>query len=197
MRRLLVLVATLVWLLAGCAPATRVILLPDGPDAKPTAVVVSTDRGSQTIDKPYQSATVNAQGQVDSEQLRARDVRQRYPQLLAAQPPVSRSFTLYFKPGTSELADESAAQLATVLEQATVRDGGEVVITGHTDRVGTVESNDALSLRRAAAIRELVVKRGFDPTRVYAIGRGEREPVVPTADEVDEPKNRRAEIVVR
>ena len=70
-------------------------------------------------------------------------------------------------------------------------------IIGHTDRVGSVESNDTLSLQRAQAVRQLVIDRGFDPNRVEAVGRGEREPVVQTADEVEEPKNRRAEIVVR
>ena len=72
-----------------------------------------------------------------------------------------------------------------------------MVCIGHTDRVGTVESNDALSLQRAQAVRQLVIGRGFDAARVDAVGRGEREPVVPTADEVDGPKTRRAEIVVR
>ncbi|HPR43628.1 MAG TPA: OmpA family protein, partial [Ottowia sp.] len=53
------------------------------------------------------------------------------------------------------------------------------------------------SLKRAQAVRQLVIDRGFDADRVVAAGRGEREPVVPTADEVDEPKNRRVEIEVR
>ena len=74
---------------------------------------------------------------------------------------------------------------------------GEIVVVGHTDRVGTVESNDALSLQRAQAVRQLFIDRGFDPARVDAVGRGEREPLVPTDDELDEPRNRRTEIVVR
>ena len=89
------------------------------------------------------------------------------------------------------------AALADVLARATERPGGEVIIIGHTDRVGSVESNDTLSLQRAQAVRQLVIDRGFDPNRVEAVGRGEREPAVQTADEVEEPKNRRAEIVVR
>ncbi len=68
---------------------------------------------------------------------------------------------------------------------------------GHTDRVGTLEANDALSLRRAEAVRALIIERGFEAARVRAVGRGERQPLVATDDEVDEPRNRRVEIVVR
>ena len=70
-------------------------------------------------------------------------------------------------------------------------------MVGHTDRQGTVEANDALSLRRAQAIADLLVAQGFAPELISARGRGEREPLVPTADEVVEPRNRRAEVIVR
>ena len=46
-------------------------------------------------------------------------------------------------------------------------------------------------------MRELLVQRGFAPERIEAIGRGEREPVVPTEANVNEPRNRRAEIIIR
>jgi outer membrane protein OmpA-like peptidoglycan-associated protein len=57
--------------------------------------------------------------------------------------------------------------------------------------------NDALSMRRAQGISQLLVGRGFPADHIEAMGRGEREPAVPTADEVDEPRNRRVVIVVR
>ena len=77
------------------------------------------------------------------------------------------------------------------------RSGGEIVVVGHTDRQGAADANDALSLRRANAIRDLLIGKGFRPELVEAVGRGEREPVVPTDDDVPEPRNRRAEIFVR
>lgn len=182
--------------LAGCAPATRVILLPQ-PGGAPSAVEVRSERSSARLATPYQMADVARNGNVQIEQTTATAVQKRHGQLLAAQPGLIQRFTLYFMPGGSELTQESQAILAEVLALAAARPGGEVVIIGHTDRVGTVESNDALSLQRARAVRELVIGRGFPAARVDAVGRGEREPVVPTADEVDEPKNRRAEVVVR
>ena len=71
------------------------------------------------------------------------------------------------------------------------------MVAGHTDRQGSLEANDALSLQRAQAVRALLIERGFQVELIEAVGRGERDPVVPTEDEVVEPRNRRAEIEVR
>jgi outer membrane protein OmpA-like peptidoglycan-associated protein len=70
-------------------------------------------------------------------------------------------------------------------------------VIGHTDRVGADDANDALSLQRAQTMREAMLGLGIPPARIRAAGRGEREPLVPTADGVEEPRNRRVEINVR
>jgi outer membrane protein OmpA-like peptidoglycan-associated protein len=54
-----------------------------------------------------------------------------------------------------------------------------------------------LSLRRAERCRDELIKLGIPKVRISVAGRGEREPEVPTADEVAEPRNRRVEISVR
>ena len=190
------LLAPLLLTLAACAPATRVVLLPQ--EGVPTAAVtVQARQGQVVLAQPYAVAEVASSGSVDTAQTDAQQVEKRYGQLLSVQPAAEQRFTLLFMPGGAQLTPESSAELADVLARATERPGGEVIIIGHTDRVGSVESNDTLSLQRAQAVRQLVIDRGFDPNRVEAVGRGEREPVVQTADEVEEPKNRRAEIVVR
>ena len=195
-RRLIALLAPALLSLAACAPATRVVLLPQ--EGLPTAAVtVQARQGQVVLDQPYAVAEVASSGSVATAQTDAQQVEKRYGQLLSVQPAAEQRFTLLFMPGGAQLTPESSAELADVLARATERPGGEVIIIGHTDRVGSVESNDTLSLQRAQAVRQLVIDRGFDPNRVEAVGRGEREPVVQTADEVEEPKNRRAEIVVR
>ena len=195
-RRLIALLAPALLALAACAPATRVVLLPQ--EGVPTAAVeVQSRQGQVTLAQPYAVAEVAPSGSVATAQTDAQQVEKRYGQLLSVQPAAEQRFTLLFMPGGAQLTPESSAELADVLARATERPGGEVIIIGHTDRVGSVESNDTLSLQRAQAVRQLVIDRGFDPNRVEAVGRGEREPVVQTADEVEEPKNRRAEIVVR
>jgi OOP family OmpA-OmpF porin len=183
-------------LLTACAPVARVILLPQ-PDAQTSAVVVSTPRGEVVLDAPYEVAEVSRLGWVDSDTTTAEEVRAKHPRLLAIGPMAPDRFVLEFEAGTTELAPAELDRLESLIERARARPGGEIVVTGHTDRQGTVQANDKLSLERALALRALFIARGFPPERIEAVGRGEREPLVPTADEVPEPRNRRAEIVVR
>ena len=180
--------------LAGCAPASRIVLL---PQADATAIEVRTPNRTQVLTQPYQVAAVSARGEFSVGTTTPEKVREQFPRLLALQPATAQRYLLYFEPGGSQLTPESEARLAEVLAGASARPGGEIIVTGHTDRVGTLESNDALSLQRAAAIRAVLLQRGFDPALVDAVGRGEREPLVPTDDEVAEPRNRRAEVLVR
>jgi OmpA-OmpF porin, OOP family len=71
------------------------------------------------------------------------------------------------------------------------------VVVGHTDRQGSLEYNDGLSLRRAERVRAQLVRIGIAGERIGVAGRGERAPLVPTEDGVAEPRNRRVEIIVR
>ena len=201
----------------GCAPATRVVLLPQA-DKSASAVIVEA-RGEQAkLDHPHEEARVftgkdelgypyrpyelarapsQQQQEVRIQQSTAENVERRYGELIAAAPPPAQRYTLYFELGSTQFTPESEAQVDSILQDAMQRPGGEIIITGHTDSVGDMGANDALSLRRANAIREIFIARGFDPQRVDAAGRGEREPLYPTADGVSEPRNRRAEIIVR
>ena len=182
--------------IAGCAPATRVVLLPQA-DSSASAVIVETKGRQAVLDQPHKEARVFSADNVSTRQSDSKAVERRYGKLLAAAPPPVLRHTLHFNIGTAQLTDESLKKLQDVLEEAMQRPGGEIVITGHTDALGDLRTNDALSLRRALAIREMFIARGFDPQRVDAAGRGEREPLHPTADGVSEPRNRRAEIIVR
>ena len=183
-------------LCAGCAaPPTRVILLPQ--DRGTGAVEVSTPTTSQRLDRGYAEAEVQGSSAIALEQLSAQQVKERFGALLAVQPAPARDFTLYFEAGGVDLTPQSQAELKTVLERARARPGGEIIVIGHTDRVGSVEDNDRLSLQRARAIREKIIADGFDPNRITAAGRGEREPATATPDEVAEPRNRRTEVIVR
>lgn len=183
--------------LAGCAgPVDRVILLPED-GGRPSAVEVRRGEEALRLDQPYQAATVDRSGQLVPAQSSAEEVRERYPKLIALRPQPPLKYTLSFLTGTSDLTPESERLLPEVLRAAAARAGGEILVIGHTDTVGDAAANDRLSLQRAQAIRERLLREGFDPERIVAIGRGEREPAVATGDEVNEPRNRRAELIVR
>jgi len=185
-------------MLSACAPATlqRVVLLPETP-ARSTAVEVRSGEQALLLDSPYQVAVLRTDLQLVTETTTAEAVAKAYPRLIETSVPDSIRFVLNFEPGSSQLTPASQAQLPAVIAQARQRSGGEIIVVGHTDRQGADDANDRLSLVRAQAIRDLLVQQGFDPQLIEAVGRGEREPLVPTEDEVVEPRNRRAEIIVR
>jgi outer membrane protein OmpA-like peptidoglycan-associated protein len=71
------------------------------------------------------------------------------------------------------------------------------MVIGHTDSVGGITGNDKLSLARAERMREMMIGMGIPAERIQAAGRGKRELLVPTEDNVSEARNRRVEISVR
>lgn len=182
--------------LVACAPATRVTLLPQANSHR-SSVVVTSAKGQQIVAQAYDVAEIQKSGEFKLAKTTEAEVAKAYPQLIALQPAPAAVFVLEFETGTSTLTAASQARLPEVIRTAQSRAGGEIIITGHTDRQGALEANDALSLKRAQSVRELLIAQGFQAALIDAVGRGEREPVVTTEDEVVEPRNRRAEVVVR
>ncbi|MCX6145099.1 MAG: DUF6089 family protein [Ignavibacteriales bacterium] len=72
----------------------------------------------------------------------------------------------------------------------------EVVITGHTDDVGTQQYNQVLSLERAQTVRNWLVEKGIASNRMRTVGRGLNEPVASNATDEGRAANRRIEFFV-
>jgi outer membrane protein OmpA-like peptidoglycan-associated protein len=191
-----ILAASLLAILSACAPLTTVILLPQA-DGSASAVLVKTAKYEQLLSTPYQRVTAQEDKALKLDATTAADMQKAYPQLYAAMPPKATKYILNFMPGGTTLTAESQAQLPKILEDATNRSGADLVVTGHTDSTGALVANDELSLKRAKVVSQLLVDKGAAASRLESVGRGKRELLVPTADEVDEPQNRRVEIVVR
>jgi len=186
-------------LLAACSsPGTRVVLLPQA-DGTPSAVVVRAKDGEEVLSKPYQRATaaVGASGAPVVDQADAAKVQAENKPLFDMRPPLPQRYTVFFEVGTTTLTAASQQIMTEALTAALARSGGDIVVTGHTDTKGAGEQNDQLSRRRAQEVVQLFVERQFPANRIEAVGRGERDLAVPTADEVDEPRNRRVTIEVR
>ena len=115
----------------------------------------------------------------------------------AGLPVAPRQYTILFARGEAVLPREAETVLATLLEEMTTHPVVAVDIIGHSDRVGSVAANDRLSTARAGAVREALIARGVPAALIHTEGRGELEPVVPTADGVAHARNRRVEIVIR
>jgi outer membrane protein OmpA-like peptidoglycan-associated protein len=143
------------------------------------------------------TATVDSSGNVRRAVISEEEMQKTFGEALGAQPPKSVSFTLYFDTASTEVTRDSRATLDSLFAEVARRQAVEVQVTGHTDRVGTDTDNDRLSLERAEAVKEMLVQRGLKTTFIRAVGRGEREPLVPTPDQQPEPRNRRVEVIVR
>lgn len=196
MSRRLSLIGALLILGCASAPSERIVLLP-GADGKVGKVAVSASGGNTIVGDPYGAATVNQDGTIVGSHSDATGVQRDFANALAALPPRPVSFTLYFELDSDQLTPHSQRQASAILAEIASRPVADIIVIGHTDTIGEMDYNDHLSRQRADALREALIKQGGDPARISAAGRGEREPIVPTADETPEPKNRRAELSVR
>jgi OmpA-OmpF porin, OOP family len=185
----------LLWL-GACAPLTKVTLLPQA-DGSASSVLVKSTKSEQLLNAPYQQAIGQEDKALKAAITTAAEVQKAHPQLFAALPNKANKYILNFLPGGTNLTPESEAQLPALLADVTQRSGADLVVTGHTDTTGALAANDELSLKRAKVVAQLLVSKGASESRIEAVGRGKRELLVPTADEVNEPKNRRVEIIVR
>ena len=68
------------------------------------------------------------------------------------------------------------------------------MVVGHADRSGSDAYNQKLSLRRGTAVKGALVSEGISGGAISVSGKGESDPMVPTADGVREPQNRRVHI---
>jgi hypothetical protein len=111
-----------------------------------------------------------------------------------APPAAAPSYMVFFDWDRSDL---SAQAIATIRQaSAAWKSGGSPKITaiGHTDTSGPPDYNMALSLRRATAVKNALVREGVAATAIDTVGKGETQLLVQTADGVREPQNRRVEI---
>ena len=174
-------------------PHETVVVLP-GPDGKVGTVVVQRGDTRQVLDQPYAASKT---GEAQVARLSDTEVRESFGETLQALPARPSAFMLQFITGTDELTLESKAELQNVLAALKDRPLPDVLVIGHTDTVGDLAGNDRLSAQRAETVKAFLVDIGIPAQRIRTAGRGERELLVPTADEVDEPRNRRVEINVR
>lgn len=130
-------------------------------------------------------------------QIDAAELRNMFKDALGAQPLPPARFTLYFIEGGDILTAESQTAVTAILDEIKRRPAPDLAVIGHTDRVGSIKDNDRLATKRAESIRQYLVSRGIESENIQSSGRGEREPLVMTSDEVAEPRNRRVEILVR
>jgi outer membrane protein OmpA-like peptidoglycan-associated protein len=191
------LIAALI--LGGCATAPSqdlVVLLPD-KDGKVGTLVVQSQKGSAVLDTAYATARTAPDGRVARGTASQSEIKEVFGGAISAQPPRPILYTLYFESGSDEFTAQSKQEVKRLLAEMARREAPDITVIGHTDLVGSDPSNDALSLQRAGRVKSMLVGMGVPAERILIAGRGRREPLIPTADGVIEPRNRRVEISVR
>ena len=201
MRRiLLVLVFSLFSLfLSGCgAQKTTFVLLPD-PAGTVGEITVSNAQGSQTLDKAGDAVVIKhksaAPGQAAN--MSSAQIRAMFQEAMAIEPEQPEKFILYFMFDSIRLLPASEKTLMSVLDAAVAGQSMDIAVNGHTDRAGDEAYNYRLSLRRAEYIRQLLENRGVSSAFISSTSHGEGNPLVPTGDNVAEPRNRRVEVIIR
>lgn len=101
-----------------------------------------------------------------------------------------------FDSGSANVRPEFQAVLNRFAQGMKTLPNAKVIIVGHTDNSGGAAINDPLSLHRANATREYVVRQGISAARISTEGRGASQPIADNGTAAGRAKNRRVEIFV-
>jgi outer membrane protein OmpA-like peptidoglycan-associated protein len=102
-----------------------------------------------------------------------------------------------FATGSSDVNAQAQWTLGTVAESLKKYPGSNVEVTGHTDNVGSLASNNELSQARAVSVAKLLVGQGVDKERIQVFGAGPSQPIASNSTEDGRQANRRVEIKLR
>jgi OmpA-OmpF porin, OOP family len=108
----------------------------------------------------------------------------------------SRSYSIEFETGSAIVRPSSYKVLDGIFESAVVAEGLKLGVYGHTDNSGQDAVNIPLSEKRAAAVKDYLVRKGLKDGRIEAKGFGSTKPVADNGTEEGRSKNRRVEIVL-
>lgn len=184
--------------MTGCScNRTTVVLLPDA-DNHVGRVALSNDHGTCVIDQAGYGVTLSRETSPgEPAPMPPAEIKKRFAQVLDAEPERPAKFILQFKSGSAVLLPASLARIPEIVAEVNKRDAMDISVAGHSDRVGNEDANIALSLKRAERVQQLLVEQGVEERFIHASSHGEGNPLVPTADDVPEPANRRVEVIVR
>ena len=103
---------------------------------------------------------------------------------------------LLFKTGSSAVSPGAQAQLGRVAQFLNSNADREVVVSGHTDSVGSAERNQILSEQRAAAVGRYLTGQGISASRIATRGFGASLPIAPNETAAGRQQNRRVDIMI-
>lgn len=186
-------------LATGCGSKDNFIILSPSGDGQVGALEIETGKGSAVLDEPGMAIYVDDRESIPSEPtaISLAETQAHFQDALRVHPLMPRSFILYFQQNSEQLTDGSQQLVSAIVEEVRKRQSTDIAIIGHTDRVGDDSYNRILSMERAQVVYDLLRARDIKGEEMTILYHGEGNPLVPTADEVAEPRNRRVEVTVR
>lgn len=103
---------------------------------------------------------------------------------------------IFFETNSFELKSESNAELNKVIEFSKLNPKISIEVSGHTDNVGEIKSNQTLSENRAKSVYDFMVKEGVEVARIKFKGYGESKPIASNESEEGRSQNRRTEFII-
>ncbi|WP_375562292.1 OmpA family protein [Bernardetia sp. OM2101] len=101
-----------------------------------------------------------------------------------------------FETGKANLKNSSFKAIDELASAMTAKKTMEIEIAGHTDNVGDKNANLKLSQERAEAVRDYLIKKGIDASRITAKGYGDTKPVADNSTDAGKQQNRRTEVKI-
>lgn len=185
-------------LILGCSSSRSVFVLVPDRDGHVGRLDITSKSGSVTLSKSGESAVIGGSPSAgDHAFMNPETIQDVFGAALAVEPPTAAVYHLYFLKGSSKLDSKSAADLERIVSEIKQGNSRNISINGHTDTTGDAEYNLRLSLERATSIRDIFIQAGVRPEYLLVANHGKGNPLVPTGDNVDEPRNRRVEIIIR
>lgn len=114
-----------------------------------------------------------------------------------APPPPSKAWMVFFETNSTALSQQANTTLNEAATVAKSTPNSKVAVTSYTDTDRSPHYNKALSMRRANAVKDALVRNGVTPQAMAVNGAGEAGLLVPTADQTKNQNNRRVEIIVQ
>lgn len=106
------------------------------------------------------------------------------------------SGSVLFRSAESALLPQAQAKLDQVVKALLAIPARNLIVEGHTDSQGSDAYNQGLSQRRADAVRDYLVQKGYPSDRIQARGKGEGSPIAQNSSAEGRANNRRVEIVI-
>ena len=115
----------------------------------------------------------------------------------APAPAPARTYLVFFDWDKADLTDRAKQIVAEAAQASTRVQYTRIDVNGYTDRSGSAQYNQKLSVKRAENVAAELVRDGVPKNVIDIQGFGETHPLVPTAEGVREPQNRRVEIIIK